>query len=236
MNNTTYSKYLFMAQTDPEKAYRGLAKVVDQRLVSLENASKKKGTKSATQYAYKLAMREGRNLYGEGFHRFNRKIRPEELIDSKGNVVDINDVYRARINAMLSIIQLKSSTITGLKEMYGRTADTLNERYGDMLGFDFTPENIGDFFESEAYKDSEDYGSDTVFQSIGSFKENEKEIAEKIARYGNAHHNNFSSFDVGDIIDDPLERGFINDMIRRHGVRDLDSLYKGFGMKVEARE
>lgn len=229
-----YDKYFTMAQDDPAKAYKGLAKVIDQRLVSLEHAKEKEGTKSATQYAYKYAMRELRSLYGEGVYRFNRTIKPEELIDSAGRQIDINTIYQARINAMLSVLQLPTSTIGGLRDTYQKIADSLNEKYTD-LGFEFDVNNIGDFFESEAY-DELGYESDTVLDAIGTFKKNEEEIAEKIKEYSenNSHIKedgtvDFSEFRLN-IGANKVDEKVITEMVKKLGVRSLDDMYKGFGV------
>ena len=224
----TYEKYLTMAQEDPARAYKALAKVSDQRLVSLENARKKEGTKSATNYAYKWAMREMKSLYGEGVTRFNRTVKPSELLDSQGQQVDKNKVYQARINAMLTFISLPTSTIGGLRQTYQKIADSLNESYSD-LGFNFNVDNIGDFFESEAYEELEDYGSDTVLDAIGTFRKNEEDIARKIKEYGESHDNDFSNFKL-DIGEDASDEKVITDMVRKLGVRSLEDMYKGFGL------
>lgn len=224
-------KYTEMAQTDPAKAYKGLAKVADQRLVSLERASQREGTKSATNYAYKWAIREMKGLYGEGVTRFNKTVKQSELMDSRGKLIDINRVYQARINAMLTFVNLQTSTIGGLRQTFRNRADVLNERYGDLLGFEFTEDNIGDFFESKAFEQGNDrWGSSTVFQTIGAFKEKEKDFAERIAEYGRTHNQDYTGFDIGEELDDPLQRAFLNELVRSGEVRSLDDLYKGFGL------
>lgn len=220
----TYNKYLQLAQTDPAKAYKGLAKVADQRLVTLEKAN-------SMNYARRWAMREGKNLYGEGFHRFNVTIKPQELIDSRGRAIDIDKVYRARINSMLTFINMQSSTLTGLKSIYSKTADTLNDKYSAVLGFVFTPDNIGSFFESEAYKELEDWGSDTVIDTIATFREKEEEIAKRIAEHSK-NHDDFSDFNIGSgITDDPLTKGALNELIRKFDINDTSDLYKAFGVE-----
>ena len=141
--------------------YKRIAKVADQRLVEIERLAKQPGYKKVKQWAYKVAMREIKGLYGEGAKRFNRK--PPS---------DLRMLYK-NINRVLQFLEAPTSSKQGIQEVYEKRAATIQEKYGVSVDWS----NIGDLFESALYKkvDSK-YGSKTAIQAIGIIQADKKKV------------------------------------------------------------
>lgn len=141
--------------------YRSIAKAADQRLIELERLSKKEGYKEVTQWAYRQAQRDIREMFGEDAKRFNRKI-PDNL----------NTIYKD-INRVLNFLESPSSSKKGIDEVYQKRSNTIKDRYG----VDVNWSNVGDLFNSALYeKVSKKYGSKTALVAIGVIQANEKKI------------------------------------------------------------
>lgn len=141
--------------------YKSIAKAADQRLIELERLSKKEGYKEVTQWAYRQAQRDIKEMFGEDAKRFNRKI-PDNL----------NTIYKD-INRVLNFLESPSSSKKGIDEVYNKRANTIKDRYG----VDVTWSNVGDLFSSALYeKVSKKYGSKTALVAIGVIQANDKKI------------------------------------------------------------
>lgn len=141
--------------------YRRIAKVADQRLVEIENLAKKPGYKKVKQWAYRVAMREIKGMYGEGAKRFNRK--PPS---------DLRKLYK-NINRVLQFLESPTSSKQGIQEVYEKRANTISEKYGVSVDWS----NIGDLFESALYKKVDaKYGSKTAIQAIGIIQADKKKV------------------------------------------------------------
>lgn len=148
--------------------YKRIAKVADQRLVEIERLAKKPGYKKVKQWAYKVAMREIKGLYGEGAKRFNRKTPS-----------DLRMLYK-NINRVLQFLEAPTSSKQGIQEVYEKRAATVEEKYGVKVDWS----NIGDLFESALYKkvDSK-YGSKTVVQAIGIIQADERKVKKALKEH-----------------------------------------------------
>lgn len=145
--------------------YRKIAKAADQRLVNLERLAKKKGYKDVTQWAYAVAMRDIRGMFGEDAKRFNRKL-PNNM----------NSVYKS-INRVLDFLEAPTSSKSTIDLIYDKRAKTLNERYGTKLNWS----NIGSLFESTLWKKvNSKYGSKTALKAIGQIQMNKKQILDAL--------------------------------------------------------
>ena len=141
--------------------YKRIAKVADQRLVEIENLAKKPGYKKIKQWAYKVAMREIKGMYGEGAKRFNRK--PPS---------DLRMMYK-NINRVLQFLASPTSSKQGINEVYEKRAQTISTNYG----IDVDWSNVGDLFESALYKKVDaKYGSKTAIQAIGIIQADKKKV------------------------------------------------------------
>ena len=148
-------------QTAYKQFYKRIAKVADQRLVEIENLAKKPGYKKIKQWAYKVAMREIKGMYGEGAKRFNRK--PPS---------DLRMMYK-NINRVLQFLASPTSSKQGINEVYEKRAQTISTNYG----IDVDWSNVGDLFESALYKKVDaKYGSKTAIQAIGIIQADKKKV------------------------------------------------------------
>lgn len=139
--------------------YRRLAKTADQRLVRLEALRHDPDFKGIEKFAYARALRDIES-YG-GKKRFNTK--PPTA----------RSLFNEKIADMIRFLKSPTSMKEGIVEVYKKRADTLNEMYGTNFTWK-TLSNVIDSGELEKLK--ADYGSDTVFQSIGTVTKNKAQI------------------------------------------------------------
>lgn len=144
--------------------YRRLAKTADERLVRLEKLKNEPGFESVEKFAYARAMRDI-EVYGGG-KRFNTK--PPE--DRRQLTEKISDILR--------FLQSPTSTKYGIKEVYQKRAETLNNKYPGS-GLNVTWQDIAELHDSgllDAAKMA--MGSDTMWVSIGQVERNADKIKE----------------------------------------------------------
>lgn len=150
---------------DLVSVYRTLAKSADQRLVRLERYSEQDQFHTATKWAYARAQRDIKEWSGEGATRFNTK-PPASVSDLKAKIQDIK-----------TFLQSPTSTKRGIKEVYGKKADTLNKKYGTNFKWD----EVGKFFQSKLYQKMDKmYGSKTIVKIIGKIQSNKKDVIKAI--------------------------------------------------------
>ena len=171
--------------------YRTLAKTADQRLVRLESYAYDENMGNVLQWAYARAQRDIEQWSGSEAKRFNTAppTKKQSLI--------------AKIKDIQTFIEAPSSTKQGIKNVYQKRAQTINEKYGTNL----TWENIGDFFESEMYKKLEDkYGSDLVLKVLAAIDKSKKEQskAKKMQEEANKSTKDKTVVKIAD--DDILQR------------------------------
>lgn len=145
--------------------YRRIAKVADQRLVSLESYAYDKYFGGVLNYAYKGAMHDLQK-YGEG-HRFNTK--PPQSVNE----------LRAKIKDIEKFILSETSTKTGVKRTYIQKANTVNERYGT----NFSWMDLANYYMSGmADKMDRMFGSKTAMMVIGQLQKQSKKIKNDILK------------------------------------------------------
>ena len=145
--------------------YRRMAKVADQRLVSLESYAYDKYFGGVLNYAYKGATHDLQK-YGEG-HRFNTK--PPQSVNE----------LRAKIKDIEKFILSETSTKTGVKRTYIQKANTVNERYGT----NFTWMDLANYYMSGmADKMDRMFGSKTAMLVIGQLQKQSKKIKNDILK------------------------------------------------------
>lgn len=148
--------------------YKSIAKAADQRLIELERLSDKKGYQDVTEWAYKVAQREIKAMFGEGAKRFNRK-QPENL----------NSMYK-NINRVLKFLNAPTSSIQGIREVQNKRADTINSKYGTNLNWS----DVGHLFESALWKKvNSKYGSKTALKAIGQIQKHEDNIKKALKQH-----------------------------------------------------
>ena len=115
--------------------YRQKAKKADQRLVRLEALSHEKHFEGVLEFAYKGAIRDIQSWGGD--RRFNTA-PPVKLTE-----------LRAKISDIEKFIEKPTSVKKGVVSIYKKRADTINKRYGNEFGVEFTWEDIANYYEDK---------------------------------------------------------------------------------------
>lgn len=151
---------------DLRKAYLHLADIADRRMRRLEEyASKDKKYANILKFAYDKAINDIEAERGSGANRFKAGAL------ANGNILNM----QSRINDVLKFLNSPTSTISGVKKVYGQRAKVINEKYG----LDLTWEQMADFFENESVQATiKNFASDTAMKMIGKYYRNKDEIQE----------------------------------------------------------
>ena len=159
------------AQTYDElrKEYMHLADIADRRMRRLEEyAGKDPAYANILKFAYDKAIWDIQAERGENAYRFAGGV------PKIGNVLTI----QSRINDVLKFLNSPTSTISGIKKVYGQRASAINEKYG----MDLSWENMADFFENDLVQATiSDFASDTAMKMLGKFYRNKDEILDIFA-------------------------------------------------------
>ena len=155
------------------KEYMHLADIADRRLRRLEEYSAKDPAyANILKFAYDKAIYDIQAERGFDAYRFAGGV-PKE-----GNILEI----QSRINDVLKFLNSPTSTISGVKKVYGSRAKTINEKYGT----DFTWENMADFFENDLVRSTiNNFASDTAMKMFGKYYRNKDEILDIFAKTKN---------------------------------------------------
>ena len=151
---------------DLRKAYLHLADIADRRMRRLEEyASKDKKYANILKFAYDKAINDIEAERGSGAHRFKAGAL------ANGNILNM----QSRINDVLKFLNSPTSTISGVKKVYGQRAKVINEKYG----LDLTWEQMADFFENESVQATiQNFASDTAMKMIGKYYRKKDKIQE----------------------------------------------------------
>lgn len=155
------------------KEYMHLADIADRRMRRLEEyAGKDPAYANILKFAYDKAIWDIQAVRGEGAYRFAGGV------PKTGNTLEM----QSRINDVLKFLNSPTSTISGIKKVYGARAKTINEKYG----MDLTWENMADFFENDLVQATiSDFASDTAMKMLGKYYRNKDEIQEIFAKTKN---------------------------------------------------
>lgn len=194
-----YRKYL--------KEYNKKAKAADRKMRELERFSRYDEFKSIKKYAYAKAekMIEGWTPPGSKSDkpRWQRNA-PADTRTLKAKIKDIDE-----------FLNMKTSTVTGVKEVYKKRAQTINERYGT----NFTWQQLATFFEEHGMADKtfDKYGSKTVLVSFGKIQKKKATALSAIQKFNDQHKK---------IDDNAVVQETVKGMLQGYGV-ELSALLKG---------
>lgn len=164
---------------------RKLAKRANQRLVRLERAAKEqKGMHSVLQYAYKSAMKDIKSTGKKGKPRFKEYQKLVSINDGSAELSG-DSLYRANYyralaenKALRTFLGAESSTIgqarsgkkegikvsKGIKAIYDKRNNTINERYLSEYDLRMTDNDFKRFWDSKKQKKLESIvGSQQMF-------------------------------------------------------------------------
>lgn len=174
------------------KEARKLAKRANQRMVRLERYSERQGYKGILKYSYENAQKDIKALYGKSGSKL-RFTENQKLIPMNDGTKDITgaDLYKAnvsalknKIKAMNTFLNAVSSTLNpikqgkeiikpGIRQVYDKRTNTINERFLKEYGLELTQEDLRRFFESKKQAKLEKLvGSDQMFTVAAVIKKN----------------------------------------------------------------
>lgn len=177
--------------------YNKLAKKADRRMRELERFSRYEEFESVLNYAYRTAKRDIESWTPpEGKERAPRWQR---------NVPADTRTLQAKIRDIEKFLSKKTSTITGVKEVYIKRTNTINKKYGT----DFTWQQLANYFESGfAEKANDKYGSKTALKAMGVLQANKQKALDIIAKKS---ENNIQ-------VSGKKVRDTVNDMLADNGL------------------
>lgn len=188
------------------KKYNALAKKADRRMRELERFSRYEEYKDIKKYAYRKAEA-----------MIKKWTPPDKMYDGRAprwqrNTPMDTRSLKAKIKDIEEFLEMKSSTLKGIKEIYKNRAAAINKKYGT----NFTWQQLARFFEDGGLADStfEKYGSATVLLAYGRIQSNGKKALKQIEKFNKQHQ--FTD-------DDKATQRAINGMLQNYGpqVREL---------------
>ena len=160
------------------KEYNKLAKKADRRMRELERFSRYKEYEDIKEYAYKVAKHDIKKWTPPGLEDKAPRWQRNEPLDTRS--------LKAKIADIKKFLNMKTSTVTGVKKVYENRATALNKIAKENDKADepgFTWQELANFFDMGLFdKTKNTYGSSTVLIAIGVMKKNHEEIAKQIRK------------------------------------------------------
>ena len=142
--------------------YKRIVDTANHRLLEIERFSEQPKYKDVKQFAYKLAMRDIRGMYGENATRFRKSGLPDDF-----------RVIPKYMNKVLNFLDMPTSTKLGVYEVYDKRAETISDRYGVNVNW----QTVANLYKSALYeKVSSKYGSKSAIKAIGVIQANKKKV------------------------------------------------------------
>lgn len=152
---------LWVKQAEYRAFYKRIAKAADNRLRRLEELSRDPKYKEVTEWAYKVAQKDIRDMFGSDARRFNKKL-PDNL----------NTVYKA-INRVLNFLNAPTSTKKQIDEIFVKRANTIREKYDVDMSWSKT----ATVFDTVLWKKTgARKASATALKAIGVIQKNKAQI------------------------------------------------------------
>lgn len=141
-------------QITPEMVteYKKMVQAANKRLYRIESDyAKRPGYQAMKEYAYAKAQQDIKAIWGPQ-KRFGKAV-PTSYRE-----------YQKAYNALEDFMGAKTGTLSGVKGVYERRANTLNDKYG----WGFSWQDLAKMFESGMYEKlkAKGYGSETTFKAI----------------------------------------------------------------------
>lgn len=155
--------------------YKKLVSLANNRMYALEKAAESnQDFESISRYAYKRAVHD---LHGQS--RFMSVNKIEDLPFQSVN---------KRLMDMRRFLRSKTSTVSGTKQVWKANTLRFNKKYGTHM----TQSELAKFFDKESglyekLKNSTDWGSETIMQTIAEVRKNKSDILDKLDSMSAAH-------------------------------------------------
>ena len=161
------------------RKYNKLAKKADRRMRELERFSRYDEFKNIKKYAYKKAA-----------EMIKTWTPPDKMYDNRAprwqrNVPMDTRSLKAKIKDIEEFLEMKTSKVTGVKEVYQNRADAINKKYKTK----FTWEQLAHFFEDGGFADKafDKYGSATVLLAYGKIQNDKSTALKQIEKFDKDH-------------------------------------------------
>lgn len=152
---------LWVKQAEYRVFYKKIAKAADNRLRRLEELSRDPKYKEVTEWSYKVAQKDIRDMFGSDARRFNKKL-PDNL----------NTVYKD-INRVLNFLNSPTSTKKQIDEIFVKRANTIREKYDVDMSWSKT----ATVFDTVLWKKTgARKASATALKAIGVIQKNKAQI------------------------------------------------------------
>ena len=150
---------------DAAREYKKLAWRLDKQMYRLEKAAGKEEYKNILKFAY-AKMKHEISVIKPGATRWGQK-----LPGGKDDAEKLANLEK-RIAVMKQYEKLPSFSLTKVKKIYKKAAETINKKYKEQLGgYKLTWQDITNYYGSytAGVMDAQ-YGSDTNIIALGKFK------------------------------------------------------------------
>lgn len=152
---------LWVKQAEYRAFYKKIAKAADNRLRRLEELSRDPKYKEVTEWAYKVAQKDIRDMFGSDARRFNKKLP-----------ANLNTVYKD-INRVLNFLNAPTSTKKQIDEIFVKRANTIKEKYDVDMSWSKT----ATVFDTVLWKKTgARKASATALKAIGVIQKNKAQI------------------------------------------------------------
>ena len=152
---------LWVKQAEYRAFYKKIAKAADNRLRRLEELSRNPKYKEVTEWAYKVAQKDIRDMFGSDARRFNKKLP-----------ANLNTVYKD-INRVLNFLNAPTSTKKQIDEIFVKRANTIKDKYGVDMSWSKT----ATVFDTVLWKKTgARKASATALKAIGVIQKNKAQI------------------------------------------------------------
>lgn len=182
--------------------YNKIAKKADRRLRELERFSRYDEYKSILNYAYRTAVRD--------IESWTPPSTKQKAPRWQRNTPTDTRTLKAKIADIEKFLKKKTGTVTGVKQVYIKRADTINKKYGT----NFTWQQLANYFETGlAEKTSDKYGSKTMLKAIGVMQKSKDEVID-IIKNKSENHLQVSNIAV---------KNTVNSLLKEYGT-DIESI------------
>lgn len=152
---------LWVKQAEYRAFYKKIAKAADNRLRRLEELSRNPKYKEVTEWSYKVAQKDIRDMFGSDARRFNKKLP-----------ANLNTVYKD-INRVLNFLNAPTSTKKQIDEIFVKRANTIKDKYGVDMSWSKT----ATVFDTVLWKKTgARKASATALKAIGVIQKNKAQI------------------------------------------------------------
>ncbi len=128
-----------------EKEVKPMLAKANMMLLNLETLSKQEGFEGVDDFAYRVALKNIRNIRGEEYKRFNLPKNIHQLEKTK--------------RALETFLGSTTSTKKGIVSVYEQNAKTLNEKFGS----NFSWQQMGAFLKAAGFEDlKKEFDSETA--------------------------------------------------------------------------